>query len=91
MDLELCNECLNYKKINDYGRCKECETKKCNVLLTETINGIQVSIIEHGDFFRGYEVLCESEDEIGFGQTYKYNHQALEVFNIITTVLKMKQ
>lgn len=75
---------------NDYGRCKECETKKCNVLLTETINGIQVSVIEHGDFFREYEVLCESEDEIGFGQTYKYNHQALEVFNIIVAVLKMK-
>lgn len=61
-----------------------------NVLLTENINGIQVSIIKHGDFFKGYEVLCESEDKIGFGQTYKYNHQALEVFNIITTVLKMK-
>lgn len=90
MDLELCNERLNYKKINDYGRCKECETKKHNVLLTENINDIQVSIIEHGDFFKGYEVVCEKDCEIGFTQTYKYIHQALEVFNVIATVLRMK-
>ena len=61
-----------------------------NVLLTENINGIQVSIIEHGDFFKEYEVVCEGECEISFTKTYKYNHQALEVFNIIATVLKMK-
>lgn len=61
-----------------------------NVLSTENINGIQASIIEHGDFFKEYEVVCESGCKIGFTQTYKYNHQALEVFNIITTVLKMK-
>jgi len=61
-----------------------------NVLLTENINGIQVSIIEHGDFFKEYEVVCEGDCEISFTKTYKYNHQALEVFNIITTVLKMK-
>ena len=61
-----------------------------NVLSTENINGIQVSIIEHGDFFKDYEVVCEQDCEIGFARTYKYNHQALEVFNIISAVLRIK-
>lgn len=28
MSLELCNECHLYRKLNEYGRCEECESKK---------------------------------------------------------------
>lgn len=64
--------------------------EQSSVLLTENIEGIQVAIIEHGDFFKAYEVVCEQDCEIGFARTYKYNHQALEVFNIISAVLRIK-
>lgn len=27
MNLEMCNGCLNYKTLNEDGRCQECELK----------------------------------------------------------------
>lgn len=60
------------------------------VVLIEYINDIQVSVIEHGDFFKGYEVEVKNEYEVGFLQTYKYDHQAFEMFSAICSVLKMK-
>ena len=60
------------------------------VVLIEYINDIQVSVIEHGDFFKSYEVEVKNEYEVGFLQTYKYGHQAFEMFSAICSVLKMK-
>ena len=60
------------------------------VVLIEYIDDIQVSVIERGDFFKSYEVEVKSEHEVGFSQTYKYGHQAFEMFNAICSVLKMK-
>ena len=60
------------------------------VMLIEYINDIQVSVIEHGDFFKSYNVEVKSEHEVGFSQTYKYGHQAFEMFSAICSVLKMK-
>lgn len=60
------------------------------VVLIEYINDIQVSVIESGDFFKTYNVEVKSEHEVGFSQTYKYGHQAFEMFSAICSVLKMK-
>jgi hypothetical protein len=60
------------------------------VVLIEYINDIQVSVIERGDFFKSYNVEVKSEHEVGFSQTYKYGHQAFEMFSAICSVLKMK-
>ena len=60
------------------------------VVLIEYIDNIQVSVIERGDFFKSYNVEAKSEHEVGFSQTYKYSHQAFEMFSAICSVLKMK-
>lgn len=63
---------------------------KHKVILIEYIGGIQVSIVEKGDFFKSYKVEVKNKHEIGFSQTYKYDHQAFKIFNAICSVLKLK-
>lgn len=37
MNLEMCNECLNYKVLNKHGRCKECEKKELKNKMNENL------------------------------------------------------
>ncbi|MDI6151669.1 hypothetical protein QMM46_10590 [Clostridioides difficile] len=50
MELEMCNECLLYKELNEYGRCSICEEKHC--ILNDLMNKIenlkkQIDMIEN--------------------------------------------
>ena len=60
------------------------------VMLIEYINDIQVPLIDCRDFFKTYNLEVNSEHQVGFLQTYKYGHQAFEMFSAICSVLKMK-
>lgn len=63
------------------------EMDNSKVVLIEYIDDIQVTVIERGDFFKSYKVEVKSEHEVGFSQTYKHSHQALEMFSAICSVL----
>ncbi len=43
MNLELCNECLEYGILNEYGRCSECE----NVTSDSNKKRLKDKMIEH--------------------------------------------
>lgn len=43
MNLEMCNECLEYGTLNEYGRCSECE----NVTSNSSKKQLKDKMIEH--------------------------------------------
>lgn len=44
MKLEMCNECLDYKAVNEHGRCSNCEKE---FIVNNDKNKLKDKMIEH--------------------------------------------